>query len=90
MNSICLLGTVCILEEEVPQYFKDTNTGHYLPTYLHIYIYLSAGRDSSSGRAYTSGAVGHGLKSWPRHTKAIEMVNGTSSSRCKGRDRKIN
>ena len=63
------------------KYFKDTTTGHYLPTYLHIYIYLSTGPDSSSGRASASGAVGRGLKSWPRHTKAIKMVLAARTTR---------
>ena len=33
-------GNVCIIEAEVLKYIKDTTTGHYLPKYLHIYIYL--------------------------------------------------
>ena len=61
----CFAGNVCIPKAEVLQryYHEDTTTGHYLHTYLNIYIYLSTGPDSSSGRASASRAVGRGLES---------------------------
>ena len=52
-------------------------------------IYLSTGSDSSSGRASASEAVGRGLKSWPRYSKAIKMYVLAARITIKGRDRKI-